>query len=221
MELKSKLGPILWQFPPGMKFHADKWEAFLKLLPHDVKAASKLARKHTDRVEGRAFVPSARAPNHRLRHAVEVRHPSFDDPAFFELLERFNVALVTADSGGKYPYFEKTTADFVYLRLHGPAEMYVDGYDEAALDKWAAKVKAWGRTKDVFAYFDNDVKVHAPFDAVSLLERTIKGYAPAEPMDVSTVENLRTPGPRMTDDDPRWRRRERPAKKPRRKRSAA
>ena len=207
LALKEKLGPILWQFPPMMKFNPDRFRVFLETLPHDVRAATRLARRHGAIVDGRAYLPGPRAPNHRLRHAVEVRHESFDDPDFFAMLTEHNVALVTADSGGKFPYFEKDTADFRYARLHGPAEMYASGYDKPGRAKWARKVKRWAAGGDVFVYFDNDVKVRAPYDAVDMLGRVIPGYAPAEPMDEAAARGLKTPGPRMTDDDPRWRRR--------------
>jgi uncharacterized protein YecE (DUF72 family) len=83
---------------------------------------------------------------------------------------------------------DDVTSDFVYLRLHGDKELYVSGYSDAALDRWASRVRTWqlggtptdGRTlapaapvreREVFAYFDNDAKVHAPFDAVALAHR--------------------------------------------------
>jgi uncharacterized protein YecE (DUF72 family) len=115
-----------------------------------------------------------------------VRHASFATPAFIELLRDHQVALVVADTAGKWPLLEDLTADFVYVRLHGDAKLYESGYTSAALDRWADKIDAWldGRApaaahtagspiakrtrRDVFVYFDNDVKVRAPYDALSL-----------------------------------------------------
>ncbi|WP_256677013.1 DUF72 domain-containing protein, partial [Pseudomonas sp. PICF6] len=62
-----------------------------------------------------------------LRHAVEIRHESFIDPHFITLLKRYDVALVIADTAGKWPYREDVTSDFVYLRLHGAEELYASG----------------------------------------------------------------------------------------------
>lgn len=128
--------------------------------------------------------------NRRLRHAVEVRHESFLDPSFVALLRRHRIALVVADTAGKWPYCEDVTADFVYLRLHGDEEIYASGYGEAALDRWAARVAAWSAgsepsdarrisegpaprraRRDVYCYFDNDIKLKAPFDAMRLIEK--------------------------------------------------
>ena len=207
LALGPKLGPILWQFPPAMKFDAERFATFLAMLPHDVRSATKLARRHGPRLNGRSYLPKPRSPNHRIRHAVEVRHPSFETPAFLKLCRAHGVAAVIADSGGKWPTFSTPTADFVYLRLHGPAALYADGYDARALAEWTKKIKSWHRKHEVFVYFDNDIKVHAPFDAVDLLGRLIPGFAPAVRLDPRRVRGLRTPGPRLRDDDPRWRHR--------------
>jgi uncharacterized protein YecE (DUF72 family) len=78
---------------------------------------------------------------------------------------------VVADTAGKWPYFEDVTSDFMYLRLHGDKALYASGYGEAALDRWARRIRAWARARDVYCYFDNDVKVRAPFDARRLIEK--------------------------------------------------
>jgi uncharacterized protein YecE (DUF72 family) len=188
LELRAKLGPILWQFPPQLPFLAERFDAFFALLPRDTEAAAALARGHDQRVEGRSSV-EIDAPR-RLRHAVEVRHPSFVDAAFIALLRRHRLALVVADTAGKWPLLEDLTADFVYLRLHGDKELYASGYGKAALDALAARIDTWSRggqvadarlaspkaaakraRRDVYCYFDNDVKVHAPYDAAALLRR--------------------------------------------------
>jgi uncharacterized protein YecE (DUF72 family) len=184
LTLGRKLGPILWQLPPNLQFDAAKVESFLKLLPHDAEAASKLAANHEPRMNGKAdFAVNENFP---IRHAMEVRHETFRDAAFIKLLREYNVALVVADTAGRYPQMEDVTADFVYCRLHGDEALYASGYSESALDEWARKIKAWSggsevadanriappvkksNGRDVFVFFDNDVKVHAPFDAANL-----------------------------------------------------
>lgn len=147
-ELGPKLGPILWQLPPVLAFDADLVDGFLGLLPRETPAGT------------------------RLRHAMEVRHASFDTPEFFEILDRHGVASVFADTAGTFPVLEHASGDLVYVRLHGDEELYVSGYDDASLDRWAQRVRAWlAEGRDVFVYFDNDVKVRAPYDAMALARR--------------------------------------------------
>lgn len=187
-ELGRKLGPILWQFPPMLPFKPERFEAFFAQLPRDTEAAAKLAVHHDKRVEGRASVePDAKRP---MRHAVEIRHESFADPAFIALLRKYRIALVVADTAGKWPLLEDLTADFVYLRLHGDKELYASGYSDVALDRWAHRISTWSQggqvgdarlaspkpapkraSRDIYAYFDNDVKVHAPYDAATLMRK--------------------------------------------------
>ena len=197
--LKEKLGPILWQLPPMLAYNADRLANFFDLLPRDTAAAAELARQHDDRLKGRSHVETdAKRP---IRYALEVRHESFKTPEFVALLRKHRVALVLADTAGKWPYMEDMTADFVYARLHGDSELYVSGYDDAALDRWAARFQRWraGRepgdaerlsdaaapkcaARDVFVYFDNDTKVRAPFDAAGLAKRLgVKWSADALP----------------------------------------
>ena len=187
LRLEEKLGPFLWQFSPRFRFDAEKLDSFLALLPRDSAAAAALAKNHDHRLKGRAWTKTER--KQPLRHAVEVRHPSFLDPGFVRLLRRHNVALVFADTVD-WPYAEDITADFLYLRLHGSEELYASGYDDEALDHWAARIRSWSRggepndaklidtghrprrePRDVYVYFDNDAKVRAPFDAQSLCRR--------------------------------------------------
>jgi uncharacterized protein YecE (DUF72 family) len=188
LRLGAKLGPILWQFPPQLGFDEERFEAFFAMLPRDTRQASTLARAHDERVEGRAWL--ATDANRPLRHAVEVRHATFVDPHFIAMLRRHRIALVVADTAGRWPLLEDLTADFVYVRLHGDKELYASGYSDAVLDDWARRIEAWRRgdqvldsrlvttkgartrtCRDVYCYFDNDVKVHAPYDAAHLAER--------------------------------------------------
>ena len=126
LALAGKLGPFLWQLPPTLPFDPEQLDAFLDLLPRDTSAAAKLAAHHDERLEGRVLTTT---DLHRpLRHAMEVRHPSFTDPAFLDLLRAREVAVVIADAAAEWPYLEDVTADFTYLRLHGDTELYASGY---------------------------------------------------------------------------------------------
>ncbi|HTH15194.1 MAG TPA: DUF72 domain-containing protein [Magnetospirillum sp.] len=175
-ELGSKLGPILWQLPPSFPYERERIEAFLAQLPHDTDAAAQLAAAHDSKVEGRCTLEAG--PNRPLRHALEVRHPSFETAEVSGLLRAHDVALVCADSPA-WPRFTEPTAGFVYCRLHGPEELYAGGYDDAALDSWAERVRGWSATGlAVFVFFDNDAKVRAPFDAQALARRL--GVIPQE-----------------------------------------
>jgi uncharacterized protein YecE (DUF72 family) len=181
-ELREKLGPMLWQFPPNFKFDPERMEHFLSLLPHDTETALEMARHHEPRMDGRASLTIDK--KRKMRHAVEIRHDSFIDESFIAMLRKYNVALVVADTAGKWPYIEDVTADFMYLRLHGDKELYASGYSDEALARWAARIRAWTSgaqppdpqlisskaapkraSRDLYCYFDNDIKVHAPFDA--------------------------------------------------------
>ncbi|MEW5665862.1 DUF72 domain-containing protein [Pseudomonas putida] len=186
--LGQKLGPFLWQFPPNMKFDEDRFARFLALLPHTRKAALERAQGCAERLKGNGSL--AIKGNARLRHAVEIRHESFLCEAFIKLLRKHRVALVVADSAGKWPCVEDVTADFVYMRLHGDVELYSSGYTARALRRWKQRIQQWSEGKqaddarlivpgppprcaarDVYCYFDNDQKVHAPYDARRLLEK--------------------------------------------------
>ncbi|WP_153397635.1 DUF72 domain-containing protein [Ornithinicoccus halotolerans] len=170
LDLGEKLGPVLWQLPPTLAFDASQLAGFLASLPRTHGAAAELAGRHDHRLDGRA-VTSTQLPDRRLRHALEVRHQSFLDPAFPELLRQHDVALVVADTAGKFPVLRDVTSDLVYVRLHGDTELYVSGYDDEALDRWAVDVLAWAESADVYVYFDNDAKVRAPVDAMALADR--------------------------------------------------
>jgi uncharacterized protein YecE (DUF72 family) len=195
--LREKLGPILWQFPPNLRYERTRFARFFDLLPQDTSAALRLARKRDYRLRGRARLAiDAKRP---LRHAVEIRHESFLDPDFVALLREYRVALVTAETAGKWPLIEDVTSDFVYLRLHGDKELYRSGYGDAAIARWAERIDAWHRgrepgdarkvsthrstdskPRDVFCFFDNtDVKLRAPVDARSLMRKL--GLEPRRP----------------------------------------
>lgn len=136
--LGRKLGPVLFQLPPSLAFDPELTETFLDLVPQT------------------------------LRHAVEVRHPSWLTDRFFEALEARNVAFCISDTAGRYPYQEVVTADFVYLRLHGSRKLYASEYTEAELARWAAKLRAWDLP--AYVYFDNDFHGYAVRNALRLRE---------------------------------------------------
>jgi uncharacterized protein YecE (DUF72 family) len=177
LNLRDKLGPFLWQLPPMFVFKPERLEAFFKLLPRDTEQALKIARKRDARMAGRVRLAiDARRP---LRHAIEIRHPSFVSDDFLKLLRRHDVGLVVADTAGKWPKLFDVTSDFVYVRLHGDVKIYSSGYTPRALDEWAKRIRGWARNgKDVYVYFDNDVKVRAPFDALNLVKKLGLAWQP-------------------------------------------
>ena len=190
LALGPKLGPILWQFPPNFQFKTGPLEEFFTLLPRDTHAAATLAQKHDHRLKGRAYLePGKRRP---IRHAIEIRHPSFVVPEFISLLRRHNIALVCADTV-EWPRLMDVTSDFLYCRLHGSKVLYTSQYSPEELDQWASRIVLWAQgqevaegdhaspkparkraTRDVFVYFDNDAKVFAPKDAQALAHRVEK-----------------------------------------------
>jgi uncharacterized protein YecE (DUF72 family) len=192
--LKDKLGPILWQFPPNLKYDRERFETFFELLPHDTQRAAAVARKHDTWMKSRVQLKSD--ANRPLRHAVEIRNESFLDTSFVDQLRKYNVALVIAETARRWPMTQDITADFVYMRLHGDKELYRSGYSDKSLDRWAGRIKAWEKggepagaekisaqqppskkARDVYCFFDNtDVKLRAPFDAQTLLGKL--GIAP-------------------------------------------
>lgn len=172
LSLGPKLGPLLWQLPPNLGFHPDRLAAFFDLLPRSTAEASAYAAAHHDASKLKEPADTATPQDRPLRHVLEVRHDSFRTPEFCELLRAHDIGMVVADSAGTWPMFDEVTSDVAYVRLHGDQELYTSGYSEAALDHWAEKVRRWdAQGLDVFVYFDNDAKVHAPFDALALRER--------------------------------------------------
>lgn len=165
-ELGDRLGPVLWQFAPSKKFDPDDFGAFLALLPKSL--------------EGRP-----------LRHAVEVRHPSFATPEFVSLLRRHGTAVVYADHA-RYPAIADVTGDFVYARLQRGVDALPAAYPMKDLDAWARRARAWARgevpddlpladpglrptgrqkPRDVFMYVIHEGKLRAPAAAMALIER--------------------------------------------------
>jgi uncharacterized protein YecE (DUF72 family) len=164
LELRDRLGPILWQFAPTKKFDEADFGAFLELLPREI--------------DGRV-----------VRHVVEVRHDSFRTPAFVSLLRRFAIPVVFAEHHD-YPAIADVTGDFVYARLQKGDDTIETAYPAPALDAWAQRLRVWAdggepedlervapeqpathAPRDVFAYFIHEGKVRAPAAAMATIER--------------------------------------------------
>jgi uncharacterized protein YecE (DUF72 family) len=143
-ELGDRLGPILWQFAATKQFDRDDFARFLDLIP--------------DNQDG---VP--------IRHALEPRHESFRDPAFYALAKARNMAIVFADSDD-YPCIDEPTADFSYARLQRSQDAVASGYDDAMLDGWADKVRTWTKNgRDAYIFFIAGAKVRNPAAAQALI----------------------------------------------------
>jgi uncharacterized protein YecE (DUF72 family) len=169
LELGDRLGPLLWQFAPSKKFAAEDFGKFLELLP-------------------------AKMDGKRIRHVVEVRHPSFLAPEFVALVRSFGVPVVFTDHA-TYPSLADVTGDFVYARLQRGQDTIPAAYPAKELDAWTGRLRAWAQGKtpddlphvdaaptpkksaprDVFAYVIHEGKIRAPAAAVALIERLGKG----------------------------------------------
>jgi uncharacterized protein YecE (DUF72 family) len=168
LELGDRLGPFLWQFAPTKKFDEEDFRKFLELLP-------------------------AKMAGQKLRHVVEVRHDSFNTPAFTTLLRRFSIPVVFADHDS-YPAIADLTGDFVYARLQQGTDSIKTGYPPKMLDQWAERARVWaqgdepqdlprvdpakrtpGKARDVFVYFIHEGKLRAPAAAMALIERLAAG----------------------------------------------
>ena len=174
LAMGAKLGPILWQLPPNLRYDVELVEGFLALLPHTTGEALSLARRREETMAGHDYLEID--VDRPMRHAIEPRSHTFDDPAFAEQAARHGVATVLGDNEGRWPKLDWVTADFAYARLHGDEVLYTSGYDDAALDAWATWVRRHlSAGRDAFVYFDNDAKVRAPIDAMGLIRRLRAG----------------------------------------------
>lgn len=135
--LKEKLGPILFQFPPS--FHAT---------PENLKRLKAFLSSIHQNGTRTVLVP--------LRIAFEFRHKTWCVDKVYKILKKYNVAWVIADSS-RYPKSEVVTADFVYIRMHGPAALFSSKYSKEELKDLAQKIKKWQKAnKEIFVYFNND-----------------------------------------------------------------
>jgi uncharacterized protein YecE (DUF72 family) len=176
LALGDQLGPFLWQLPERLAYDAGRLTAFFELLPRTTREVADLAKRHDAKLADDDALTTTDL-DRPVRHALEPRHPSFDAAEARALCARHDVAVVVADSAGRWPVMHDATSDFRYARLHGETELYASGYTPASLDRWAAQCRAWADDgHDVYVFFDNDAKGHAPHDAIALLERL--GAAP-------------------------------------------
>jgi uncharacterized protein YecE (DUF72 family) len=190
LELREKLGPILWQLGPNLRFDPERIDRFLALLPRDLDAVAHLAGEAT--LE-RASARVRQGANHRVRHVIEPRHQSFFVEEMASIARRHGVAIASSHSSA-WPYTEELTAGFVYLRLHGPRALYSSEYTKPELEEWARKIRAWSegsepedawritarqppqrKHRDVYVYFDNDSGGHAPRNAAELINLLAPG----------------------------------------------
>ena len=186
LELREKLGPVLWQLGPRHTFEAGRLESFLSLLPIDTNAAAEIAARQT--LPGRETVTTSDG-NWPMRHVLEIRHSSWFQEETAEIARRYGVALAFSHSS-RWPCAEEITAPFVYVRLHGPRQLYSSPYTKAELAGYAKRILLWSRGgqtadavrigettpdslgRDVYVFFDNDTGGYAPRQALEL-ERLI------------------------------------------------
>ena len=145
-ELKDRLGPINWQFMGTKKFEPEDFEGFLKLLPKEIKGIE-------------------------LRHALEVRNASFQDPRFYDLARKYNAAIVFGADDPDFPEIDEETSDYVYARLMGTKEDIETGYKRSEIDKWSKRAKAWSKRGDTFVYFISGGKVRNPAAAQLMIKK--------------------------------------------------
>ncbi len=184
LALGRKTGPFLWQLPATYRFEPERIDGFLRNLPRDSIAAAALARGHDGRVRGEPLTEASESVGYR--HAMEVRHPSYFNPEFYDILRAHRCAFVVADTAGTFPFAEELTADFAYVRLHGSEALYASGYGDDELDAWAGRIEGWlnDGIRETYVYFDNDALGHAPFDAERLAAR-LREYTTAGAAGVS------------------------------------
>lgn len=185
--LGPKLGAIIWQLPLSLTFDPVRIRNFFELLPKDSAQAERMARHYNCLRPGAAPPPGLPSA---IRHAIEVRHKSYACPAFVAQLRHYKMAVVNADTAGKWPRIEDPCADFMVLRLKNGAGTGKSGYFPPGLDYWARRMQLWAcggeppdalraspepapaaAGRDIYCYFDGDATAHAPFDAMHLNAR--------------------------------------------------
>jgi uncharacterized protein YecE (DUF72 family) len=143
-EMKARMGPVLIQLPPGLKYDHSLVADFVHILSEQY---------------------------HDYRFAMEVRHKSWIQDEFFHLLSQHGISFVIADSDQRFPYHEVVTANFVYLRFHGPAELYASDYPAAVLYGYAEKISKWlEEGLSVWVFFNNDFGGYAVKNAMNIIE---------------------------------------------------
>jgi uncharacterized protein YecE (DUF72 family) len=177
LSLGPKLGPILWQLPPMLPYQPDRMIEFFSSLPATAEQAAQIAAGCDDRIKkrfGEDPVSTAADPAARIRHAVEVRHDSYATGDFAQLCREYGIALVVADTAGRFTWVDEVTSELVYVRLHGDQELYASRYTAEGIEWWAGRVWGWAETsgvQEVYVFFDNDAHGYAPQNARELAER--------------------------------------------------
>ena len=165
LALGEKLGVFCWQLPPHHALDIDVLDTFLRLLPRTVPQYLALAGKADGRLKAPPHLDATDVGP--IRHAIEMRHPSFHTEAVYALLRAHNVAMVIADTVDQPG--RELTADFAYCRLQGPARLDATGYTGNDIAALATEMKSWiASGRDVFAYFVHEDKIHAPANAIAL-----------------------------------------------------
>lgn len=140
----DKLGPVLVQLPPSLRFNEEVAKAFFEEL---------------------------KANYRHFKFALEIRHTSWLEDTALQLMEKYNIALVISQSNGKFPFAELVTAKHIYYRFHGPRELYASSYSDEELAMYAEKFKKWQtQGHSVWAYFNNDIFGFAYQNALKLKE---------------------------------------------------
>ena len=167
LRLGPTLGPILWQLPPQLPFDPARARAFFEALPRDMAGAERWARRHDARTTGRAAYRGGRRQR-PLVHALEIRHPSWLSAAALALL-RAHESRWSPPTPPAAIRSASRTAGFAYVRLHGSTELYASRYHNRDLERWSRLIDGWASGgADVYVYFDNDARGHAPHDAERL-----------------------------------------------------
>ncbi|HEX6301165.1 MAG TPA: DUF72 domain-containing protein [Acidimicrobiia bacterium] len=171
LELGGHLDTLLWQLPANQKVSSSVLADFLSMLPTSSDQAARIARHHDQRVTRFEKPAGATSP---IRHAVELRHPESLDSDLLHAARTHNVAIAISHASN-WPLFDERTADFAYIRLHGPGKLYASAYSSQELDGWCSRITRMGIEQDVLVYFDNDSGAHAPHDAMALMDRLARG----------------------------------------------
>ncbi len=148
LNLKEKLGPFLFQLPPGWKKDTKRLKEFIEMIS---KISSQISR------------------NWQLKFAFEFRNETWCDKEIYQILKEKNCAWVIVDSP-HWPKREVVSADFVYIRMHGSKVLFASKYTKKELKELAQKIKKWQRQNlDIYCYFNNDAYGYAVKDAKELL----------------------------------------------------
>lgn len=145
-QMKGQLGPVLIQLPPSLKFDFETAENLYALLQE----------KYCD-----------------YQFALEGRHISWLDKESIDLMKAHNIAFVISQSGVGFPYAEEITASNIYLRFHGPKELFKSSYSHKILESYAQKIILWkNQGYNVWAFFNNTMFMDAIENALDLIKLT-------------------------------------------------